>query len=142
MTLTPYEPVTDRGTGVLIPAAKALGHLMLVHQAVANGWGLTNEQARAEIEEALVHANDLSSIADLVATETYTNILGWRAYLLEQLTVLKAELSTAESLDAAVTPETLPAIQDIVQATWATLSAIDRDLTDLRNAEADPGRLP
>jgi hypothetical protein len=130
---------TESGVGLALPAAKALAHLMLVHEAVAHEWPITTESANAEIGEAVAHTRDLAIDENLITDELNVDIATWRT----SITSLAANLTTANLADpdAPLTDVHQGEIEDAVRSTWNILALIDREITGLET-QADPGNRP
>ena len=73
---------TEYGTGLALPIAKAMSHLMIVHEATHREWPLTSKAALAELREAAGHLTGLTapdSIIQSWQTIRYLRRSNWSA---------------------------------------------------------------
>lgn len=132
------EPRTVTGVGLTVPIAKALTHIMLVHDGTSRD--LTIESASAELTEAAAHLNDVILDRTLYTDELCTTIEEWRAAVRQ----LGGAFSTAAiaSPDSPLTDDHKDDLRQLATRTWALLTLIDREITGLPLNHTDPGRQP
>lgn len=133
------EPRTDAGTGITVPIAKALSHLMLVHEASAREWPLTNEAAAAEVNEAVTHLRDIVIPRDLLTEDTAAGIAEWMDTLHPFGEDIRRDTSPIPD-ELFHTNAQRENLQAIVRQTWALLAVVDREITGVTGA--DPGSRP
>ena len=134
------EATTETGRGLLVPIAKALSHLMLMHSAIRREWPLSGDSARTEIAEAVRHLSDMVVPSDLISEELQLELTNWTTELSGSSTVLAAEVVTDP--DAPLSEARVDTLRQLISNTWRLLALIDLELTGLRPADVDPGTLP
>ena len=129
---------TDQGTGLILPVAKALTHVMIVHSAITRDWPLAPGDAVAELQDALTHMESATLPQQLMTDDAYDTITHWRDQIrvaINANTTITDETPLNEAVDVDV-------IREIARQSWQMLTAMDREFTGLTPAQAEPGRLP
>lgn len=129
---------TEQGTGLVLPIAKAMSHVMTVYTAIAREWPLSARDAAAELEDAAEHLRSLHVPRGLMTSAAEQAVDGWIGELSTQTGAIRI---TDE--DAALT-ETLDVeqLKQLATDTWQLITQLDRELTGLNPNQADPGQLP
>lgn len=130
---------TELGSGLVLPIAKALTHIMAVFTAITREWPMTIEDAAAELEEANQHFRNATIPRELMTADATNAIDTWTAILLNRLGNLQANLNPDAPLAESVE---LLGLQSLATETWQLLVGLDRELTGLENNNVDPGRMP
>lgn len=135
---------SDLGTGLTLPIAKAIGHLHLAWTALDMQWAdLTAEQLHAELVEANQHLAVALHPENLLTEQANTAITNHRTALGQRITELTRSITPNPDTKATDLPDDIKAqIREIIPATWALLTTLDRELTGLTEAQTDPGRMP
>ena len=134
------EATTPAGTGLVLPIAKALTHIMTIYTALTREWPLSATDAIAELEEAMGHMRNAHIPFDIMTEDASTAVSGWQDALHARLTTLRTALGAEDTLTAES-----PQVDDLkMLATdaWQLLTHLDRELTGLDASSADPGNLP
>lgn len=134
----PIAPTSELGTGLVLPIAKALTHLMAVHTAIDREWPLSASDAIAEIQDARDHIRAANVPEHLMTAEAVTTLAGWRAILEDRITTSPAASEDTPLADVI----SIAQLHDLAASTWQLLSLLDRELTGLSPTGTDPGRLP
>lgn len=137
MALT-YKPTTDHGKGFLPLLTRALGRALWVLGAHFQKWPMTVEQARAELQEGLAHANNIGNL-DLLSKAGQAALDDWKKstqMLIDAFGV--AENKNPEQLIA----EHQTALVNYAQQTWALTALFDIELLGLTENDTDAGKLP
>lgn len=131
--------ITHAGRGLTLPIAKALAHLMVIHEAVSHGWEITRPTALAEMREAVEHLNDIYYGDALLTGEMEAELDEWSVNLRETQSEI-ANQTAPETGALSDGDKTL--LQEIITQTWALLTVVDREITGLTTHQADPGQRP
>ncbi len=129
---------TDEGTGLVLPIAKALTHVMTVYTAITREWPLSAEDAVAELEDAANHLRGLNIPHGLITTPTAEAIQGWIGEIQTRASSPQLEGENPTLTETISIDELKLAATD----TWQLLTQIDRELTGLNPQQTDPGGLP
>ena len=131
-----YAPTTDTGRGFLPLLIRAVTHAAAIISAHLHDYPMTVEEARAELNEAISHLDDIGAI-DLMSGDGQITIGLWVSSARD----LRDQLGGTEETDPDATiADHAPAIVTFMQQTWALGSALDMELFGLRPDETDPGR--
>lgn len=129
---------TENGTGLVLPAAKALAHVMLVHEAIGRGWAITTGDAVLDLEDAYNHIVDATIPDGLMTAEAAGAYHHWAEELTGQLEALRQandETPVAEAIN-------VDDLKQLAKNAWQLMTVLDRELTGLPIRDTDPGRIP
>lgn len=136
---TTIEATTEQGTGLILPIVKALTHIMAVHNAITHEWPMTTEDALAEIDDASRHMTTLMIPSELMTAESADEIERWISLLQASLIELRGDVVADQNISDSHHTEV---IKLLAKQTWQLITVLERELTGLRPADTDPGRLP
>lgn len=138
-TPTPIPATTETGTGLILPIAKALNHIMSVYTAVTREWPMTTSEAIAEIDDAARHLQNLTIPRELMTEGSVEQIGDWLLLLNNSLTEIRLSIPPDENIATSVNTAV---IRLLASQTWSLITILDRELTGLEVNNTDPGRLP
>lgn len=134
------EGRTEHGTGLVLPLAKGVSHLMLVYNAAHREWPMTVAEAAAEISEATEHFGEMQWPEGLMTDDTAHMLGDWRRRVIEVSTQLRSAVrENAEQTIVEFGDET---IRQLAREAWTVLTLTDREITGLSDGDTDPGRTP
>lgn len=133
------DATTEQGTGMILPIAKALTHVMTVYTAITREWPLSTGDALAELSDASAHLTDAVFPYDLMTEATAKAIDGWIGQLNAEAVRPTTDATEETPLADAINEEQL---KKLATDTWQLLTILDRELTGLTTNQADPGLLP
>ena len=122
------EPRTTAGTGLTLPIAKALAHLVLVREATIREWPLERDARDTELREAFEHIRDIIAPSDLLTFELFGKFDDWK------------QIITAELHQLSNYHFDLDQLKNLITRTWQLLAFIDKEIAGIDNA--DPGSRP
>lgn len=132
------QALSPNGSGLALPVAKALAHMMTAHAAcVREDWPITATQLRAELTEAVSHLNTLSLSHELFTEELAIEIQSWT----DNVVGVHRNFIVNDP-EAAPHADQVAELQDLITLTWSLLTLIDREITGLPATQADPGLRP
>lgn len=137
-TPTPIEATTDLGTGLVLPIAKALTHIMAVYNAITREWPMTIADAAAELGEATRHMQNATLPWELMTDATASDIAAWQNSISSNSRQLSGMIAQEEQLSELGTDS----LKELARNAWQILALLDRELTGLENNQVDPGRMP
>lgn len=140
----PYAPTTEDGTGFLVSLFKAAHHMHNVTVATAYGWKITAEQAKAEIDHIMRHADIANEAISEAIVSEQTGIY-FRDWLDQTRGEVRTKLTELETQDPAKelpkAKEFRESLKILEQQTWALLAHVDQDLLGWEDVP-DAGRKP
>lgn len=138
----PYHPTTELGTGFLVPIIKSTHHIHAITLGLAHGWPITREQAKAEIDHAILHAEGLRPAKGIITKTCEKYLNDWQKQVVKLRDAIQAlENDNPEGLLSADDP-LREQMKDLEKQTWGLLSALDTELLGWHADATDPGAKP
>lgn len=129
-------PRTPQGSGLLVPITKVMGHLMVVHEALAREWPLTSTNIAGEVRDASTHLDTIIFPREALTPEVILELNAWKDNFRDSLTAFNTgALAGSEPTEGARSE-----IRDLVRLTWAVLAQLEQEFTGVPIAE--PGIAP
>lgn len=134
------EATTDRGTGLILPIAKAMAHLVSLNNELSREEPINNQQVAAEIMESGEHFSDATVREELVSEAFRESYEAWKTRV-QTLTQRATESAYDQNLEE-IKAELKAEIKEACIESWSILTQLDREVTGLINEQTDPGRQP
>lgn len=134
-----FKANTEYGMGFMPVLQRAWIRTLIVANSVFRGYGITNEEAIAELQEASEYMNNISVAAKkIMGAESRVKLESFRKKLQELSDSMHAKYSGKPK--EALGDEEMQNLRNVTNLGFALMSQMDKELLGLPDAATDPGQ--